>query len=138
MTPTLFGRWQQRLLLLLTVGLLPSLLLAIAQSSWFYLLLLLYIGIFGCLWDVLYQQLQKMRWDNDWPGLFQLGGNIAEGCFLWLLLKVNLLPGLNLLKVAGFWPGIHYGLVSLIMFGAAYSLLPILFPHARYRGRQWL
>jgi hypothetical protein len=138
MTPTLFGRWQQRLLLLPTVGFFLSLPLAISQASWYYLLVLIYIGILGCLWDVLYQQLQRMRWDNDWPGLWQLVGGVVEGLFLLLLLKVNLLPALNLSKLAASWIFIHYLVVSVAMFLAAQAVVPILFPHARYRGRQWL
>ena len=58
MTPTLLGRWQQRLLVLPTIGLLLSLPLAISQLSWYYIIVLFYIGIGGCLWDILYQQLQ--------------------------------------------------------------------------------
>ncbi len=138
MTPTLFGRWQQRLLLLPTVGLLLSLPLAIIQRSWYYLLVLIYIGFFGCLWDLLYQQLQRLRWDNDWPYLWQLAGGISEGLFLLILLKGNLLLGIDLGKLAGGWLFLHYVMVSAAMFVAAQSLLTVFFPHARYRGRQWL
>ncbi len=138
MTPTLLGRWQQRLLVLPTIGLLLSLPLAISQHSWYYIIVLFYIGIGGCLWDTLYQQLQKMRWDNDWPGLLQLAGAIAEGLFLSILLKVNMIVGIKASELNGIMPFIHYAIVSFAMFIAAQSLLPVLFPHARYRGRQWL
>jgi hypothetical protein len=138
MTPTLLGRWQQRLFLLVTVGFVITVPVAIGQRSWLYFLVLLYIGIWGCCWDPLYQQLQKMRWDNDWPGIYQLAGACAEGLWLLLLGKVGLLPGLNLSKLALGWLICYYSLASLAMFAAAYSLVPILFPHARYRGRQWL
>jgi hypothetical protein len=138
MTPTLFGRWQQRWLLLPTIGLVLSLPLAIMQRSWYYLLVLIYMGFFGGLWDLLYQQLQRLRWDNDWPPLWQLAGGISEGLFLLLLLKSNLLVGLDGGKLAGGWLFLHYAIVSSAMFVAAYSLFPVLFPHARYHGRQWL
>ncbi len=137
MTPTLFGRWQQRLILLPTLGLLISLPLAIVQRSWYYILVLIYISISGCLWDTLYQQLQKMRWDNDWPGLLQFTGSIGEGILLMLLIKSNWLPGIDTVALSGNRIFSHYVIVSVAMFLANQSCLPILFPHARYQGHQW-
>ncbi len=138
MTPTLLGRWQQRLLLLPTIGLLVSMPVAISQHSWYYILVLFYIGIAGTLWDILYQQLQKMRWDQDWPGLLQFAGSVGEWLFLGILLKANLLLGIKTGELAGIWPLLHYAIVSVGMFIAAHSLIPVFFPHARYQGRQWL
>jgi hypothetical protein len=137
MTPTLFGRWQQRLVLLPTLGLLISLPLAIVQRSWYYILVLIYIGISGCLWDMLYQQLQKMRWDNDWPGLLQLAGGVGEGILLMLLIQNKWLPGINTIALSSMWLFPHYVIVSVAMFLATQSCLPTLFPHARYQGHQW-
>ncbi len=138
MTPTLLGRWQQRLLVLPTIGLLVSLPLAISQRHWYYIIVLFYIGIGGCLWDVLYQQLQKMRWDNDWPGVLQLAGAVGEGLLLSILLKVNMITGTKASELFGIMPLVHYAIISVAMFVVSQSVLPVLFPHARYRGRQWL
>ncbi|MDE5116507.1 MAG: hypothetical protein O4860_04405, partial [Trichodesmium sp. St2_bin2_1] len=68
MTPTLFGRWQTRLLLLATVGIL----ITIPFSEPIYFSVLAYIAILGLFWDVVYDFLQKFRWDRDWPGVYQL------------------------------------------------------------------
>ncbi|MFO5493650.1 MAG: hypothetical protein ACLBM6_14130, partial [Cuspidothrix sp.] len=69
MTPTLFGRWQTRIFLLATVGMLVSLLfywgyLGIA-SNLVYFWVVFYVGLFGMVWDILYNFLQKYLWDHD-------------------------------------------------------------------------
>jgi hypothetical protein len=141
MTPTLLGRWQMRLFLLPTVGLLVSLPFALglfSPKSFSYLVLLIYMGICGVVSDVIAQQIQKLRWDSDWPGLFQLAGALAEGAVLALFLKANRLPGIdtNFLQIQ--WLLLQYAIASLVMFFAAHSLLRVMFPHSRYHGNQWL
>lgn len=58
MTPTLFGRWQTRLLLLATVGVLVSLPFAVgwigSSANSVYFWILGYVAIFGLGWDMLY------------------------------------------------------------------------------------
>ena len=81
MTPTLFGRWQTRLLLLATVGIL----ITIPFSEPIYFSVLAYIAILGLFWDVVYDFLQKFRWDRDWPGVYQLLAAIWEAIFLLLI-----------------------------------------------------
>jgi hypothetical protein len=141
MTPTLLGRWQMRLFLLPTVGLVASLPFAIGllgPKSWIPLILLLYIGILGFLSDLCAQQLQKLRWDNDWPGLLQLAGAVIEAAILAVVLLTNRLPGVSTKVVPIQWLLLQYVLVSLAMFLATPSLLRVLFPHSRFRGGQWL
>jgi hypothetical protein len=141
MTPTLFGRWQMRLFLLPTVGLLVSLPFALglfSPKSVSYLTLLIYMGVCGVTSDIVTQQFQKLRWDSDWPGLLQLAGALVEGGILALLLKVNRLPGINTDSLPIQWLLLQYSIASLLMFFAAHSLLRVLFPHSRYRGGQWL
>jgi hypothetical protein len=137
MTPTLLGRWQMRLVLLPTVGLLMTLPLAIGFKSWGFFLLLLYISILGGLSDLCAQQFQKLRWDGDWPGLLQLAGAAIEAIALSLLLLVNGLPGLSTKTLPLQWLLLHYALVSFGLFLARPSLLRMLFPHSRFRGGQW-
>jgi hypothetical protein len=141
MTPTLFGRWQMRLFLLPTVGLLVSLPFALglfSPKSPSYLFLLIYMGIFGVLSDLVAHQIQKLRWDSDWPGLLQLAGAIAEGLFLAVVLKINQLPGININSLPIHWLLLQYVVASFAMFIASHSLVRILFPQSRYRGGQWL
>jgi hypothetical protein len=139
MTFTLFGRWQIRVLLLLTIGLLLTTAIAIKSGSVIagqIFLTLLYLGIFGAIWDLLYHQLQRLRWDGDWNGLLQLGGSIWEGIFLVMVIKLGL-PGIDraqfdLLGFIGF-----YTVLCLLNFGVTHSLLRILSPYSRFNGGQW-
>jgi hypothetical protein len=141
MTPTLLGRWQMRLFLLPTIGLVASLPFTIGllgPKSWTPLILLLYIGSLGFLSDLCAQQLQKLRWDSDWPGLLQLAGAVIEATILAVVLLTNRLPGVSTKVVPIQWLLLQYVLVSLAMFLATPSLLKVLFPHSRFRGGQWL
>jgi hypothetical protein len=140
MTPTLLGRWQMRLLLLPTVGILATLPLAmglVGPRAWDYYVFLLYIGLVGAIGDAIAQQLQKLRWDGDWPGILQLGGALGEALVLGGLLWSKQLPGISLRMVPWPWFLAQYALVSLGLFLARPSLVRILFPFSRWRGGQW-
>lgn len=66
MTPTLLGRWQIRLFLLSTTGLVISFLVGrIIGNIRLPLLALCYVLVVGCILDVLYQYIQSLRWDRD-------------------------------------------------------------------------
>ncbi len=144
MTPVLFGRWQTRIFLLATVGILVSLPFALGylgpthgefNSVFFWVVF--YVGLLGLAWDILYNYLQQYMWDHDWPGVFQFFGAIAEGILLGLLIKFVGLP--NIPKTIDLeWFVIHYSLVSLIAFLSAWVLMRLLFPRWRFRGGQWL
>lgn len=136
MTPTLFGRWQTRTLLLLTFG--PFLTLPFVL--FFRLTPLLILGMvlcFGYCWDILYQVIQSGRWDCDWPPAYQLLAGIWEGAFVFL---VSALLGRVFGVFAVPFPVflIHYGLVWIVTFLMSQSLMRIVFPNWRYRGGQWL
>lgn len=143
MTPTLFGRWQTRLFLLATVGFLITLpfylgiirLNLIAGYHPIFFWILGYVAFFGCGWDIVYNYLQKFRWDRDWPGVLQLLSGIWEAVFLVLIVKIVGLPGVpKELPLFGFV--LHYSLVWLSVYIAAQTLMRILFPRWRFRGGQ--
>ncbi|MDB9373727.1 hypothetical protein [Nodularia sphaerocarpa] len=144
MTPTLFGRWQTRLLLLATIGVVVSLPFAMgligpgANSVYFWILG--YVAIFGLIWDVLYNYLQKLRWDRDWPAAYQLVACIWESVFIFCGIKFfGFLPipiPKSELTLGDFL--LHYSLVWLAVFIASQSLMRIIFPRWRFRGGQWL
>lgn len=144
MTPTLFGRWQTRLLLLLTVGLFVSLPFASgligSEPGSVYFWILGYVTIFGLGWDVLYDQIQKYRWDRDWPAVYQLFAGIWE--FIFIACGVKFLgflpipiPKEELLLFLFF---LHYATVWLAVFITSQSIMRILFVRWRFRGGQWL
>ncbi len=140
MTFTLFGRWQIRVLLLATVGMLLTILMAIKSSPAIggqTFLTLLYLSLFGCGWDFCYHQLQRFRWDGDWNGLLQFGGAVWEGIFLVIVIKVIGMPGIdrssfNLAGFSGF-----YTVFSLLNAIVIYTLFRILSPYSRFNGGQW-
>ncbi len=140
MTFTLFGRWQIRVLLLATVGMLLTILIVVRSSPSIAgqtFLTLVYLGLFGLGWDFVYHQLQRFRWDGDWNGLFQLGGAVWEGLFLVMVIKAVGLPGIdraefNIPGFIGFYTS--YCVLNSIV---SHSLLRILSPYSRFNGGQW-
>lgn len=148
MTPTLWGRWQTRFLLLGTVGGLVTLIFGYIFANFVTPLLLLgYVLGVGFGWDILYNYLQMFRWDRDWPPPFQLAAGIGEGVFLWLLVKAtffwqilgwNSLPGLNPAQITVGMFVAHYATVWLTTFLASQGPLRVIFPRWRFRGGEWL
>lgn len=142
MTPTLLGRWQTRIFLLSTIGLLVTWAFA---SGWFgvhasptYFWVLFYVGLLGLGWDILYNFLQQFMWDHDWPGVFQLFAAVAEAVVLALLIKLAVLPQIKLsdFNLAAF--GLHYGAVWVSTYLCSWVVMRLLFPRWRFRGGQWL
>lgn len=104
MTPTLFGRIQTRIVVLLTVGVLVTLLVtpvlpmdtsddlswteALAgsyQITFAALLIVLVAGV--VIWEPIYHLLQQFRWEKDWPTPFGLLTGINEGILAYLVLR---------------------------------------------------
>lgn len=139
MTPTLVGRWQTRLLILATMGVLITGMFTTLYPSDPpppFFLILAYVALFGVGWDALYHVLQQRRWDHDWPAVFQLLAGLWEGLFILMLLTTVGLPGIgNAMPLGGFLG--HYSLVWLGYFITTQSLMRILFPRWRFRGGQW-
>jgi hypothetical protein len=140
MTFTLFGRWQIRVLLLATVGMLLTILMVVKSRESIAgqaFLTLMYLGLFGLGWDAIYHQLQRLRWDGDWNGLLQLGGAVGEGLFLVMVIKAVGLPGIDIARFS--IPGFigFYTSFSLLSSIVTHSILRILSPYSRFNGGQW-
>lgn len=138
MTPTLLGRWQIRIFLLATVGLLISFLVALSFGGNYQvpLLALLYVLLFGLAWDVLYQLITSYRWDRDWPTCYQVAAGVIEGALVWALILTHKLPG-----IAETPPFIvflvQYGAIWLSIFLLTQGPLRIFSMNWRYQGGQW-
>jgi hypothetical protein len=142
MTPTLRGRWQTRVLLLGTVGLVVSFIVGLALGDLLTPLALLgYVLLLGFGWDILYHYLQSWRWDRDWPPAFQLAGAMGEGLLIWGLVQISRVVAANLPGVAETLTTpqfvVHYGTVWFMMFLGTQGPLRVLFPRWRYRGGEW-
>jgi hypothetical protein len=103
MTPTLIGRIQTRIALMLLVALPWTILVTpvlprpsnvfgeraplgdtytVTLTAWLVILVL------GCIvWEPLYHLGQQFRWEKDWPILFGLGTVVNEGILAWLIVR---------------------------------------------------
>ena len=134
MTPTLTGRWQTRLLLLSTVGALITLVFGYLFSNFVTPFALLgYVLLLGLLWDILYNSLQTLRWDRDWPPLFFVAAGIVEGLFLWGLTHFIPLPGVDPDLSFGKF-AVHYGTVFVFILSIMLGPLKTVFLKWRFRG----
>lgn len=134
MTPTLWGRWQTRFFLLSTIGSFVTIFFVAASGNLIPFIFLALVMLLGLGWDVLYNLIQKRRWDHDWPPTLQLAAGIVEGVFLFILIN-TLLPfgGGNPLTFA-----LHYSAIWIATFLASQSFMRLMFPRWRYRGGQWI
>lgn len=140
MTPTLIGRWQTRTLLLGTLGILVTIPFSLNGES-VYFQVLLAIAVLGCLWDIVYNQLQTVRWDHDWPATLQVGAGIWEAFFFYVpfrylisnILKIGWLIDIPFDKFL-----LHYACIWLAVFTASQTLMRIIFPRWRFHGGEWL
>ena len=130
MLPTLNGRIQTRIFLLLVVGGIWTLLLtpmlplgaslgAAYRATFVVLLTVLVLGI-G--WELIYHLLQQFRWEKDWPTLFGLLTAVNEGFVVWLLVRDGSVPGLPFLTT---W---------ILVWLAANGPMRVPFVHWRFRG----
>lgn len=146
MTPILFGRWQTRIFLLATIGLIVSLPFALGiigpnpdgEFHPIFFWVIFWVGALGLLWDILYNYLQQYLWDHDWPGAFQFFACIAEGIVLGLLLKFVGLPFVDRNVFNLGWFIVQYTAVSVIAYFLSWAVMRILFPRWRFRGGKWI
>lgn len=135
MIPTLIGRWQGRLFLFSTVGVLVTAIFgALYDDFQTVFALLAYVLLFGFGWDGIYRLLALWRWDADWPPALVVANGIGEGIFIWLFVKVlNTPPGVaEDIRFTQFLA--HYVTTFAVMFIVVFSLLRILFPRGRFSG----
>jgi hypothetical protein len=141
--PTLNGRIQTRIFLLVVVGGLWTLLispvlpgLAGAERLELYRMtftVLVTTIVLGVGWEFVYHFLQQFRWEKDWPTLFGLVTVVNEGALVWGLLTLGVVPGLPdgvptgafLLLFATTW---------LLVWLAANGPMRVPFVHWRFRG----
>lgn len=144
MTPTLFGRWQTRLVLLWTLGLIATVvymwafdMLQLGPASprfWVLPILLGYAALLGLLCDVLYDYVTQFRWDRDWPLAFHFVAGIVEGALLFALFRLGLLPGAQ--HAAGDWWRflLFYGTIWLLTFLWVAGPMRVVQPRWRFNG----
>lgn len=147
MTPVLVGRLQTRALLIATVGvvwtagitpLLPrpdSASLASAYRMTFESLAT--VLVLGLGWEVLYNHLQQLRWDRDWPSLFVLASLFPEGVLAWLVVHwLGFVPGTLSAASSTYRPmfAAHLGTTWLAMWLVLQGPMRVLAPRWRHSG----
>ena len=134
MTPTLLGRLQTRLAVLVVVGLPWTLLLILAAglpASGALLGWALVTGFGVVLWEPVYHFLQQFRWEKDWPIFLSLVTVLNEAALAWLILThmTSASVGLFVAQVASTW---------LLVWLATIGPMRVVVLRWRYRGgRVW-
>jgi hypothetical protein len=139
--PTLNGRIQTRVFLLVVVGGIWTLLLTpvlpiaaplgTAYRATF--ILLLTIIVLGVLWEFPYHFIQQFRWEKDWPTFFGLITAINEGLLIWVLLRIGAVPGLPVPVSTGVFL-IQFLTTWILVWLVANGPMRVPFIHWRFRG----
>jgi hypothetical protein len=137
MVPTLFGRIQTRIFLLATVGVvITALITPILPHKPSYsitFIVLTAVGIIGIGWELIYHFLMQFRWEKDWPSLFGLITLVPEGLLLYGLLRLKLIPGIDVvLPASTFW--IDFVVVWIAVWLVANGPMRVPFVRWRFRG----
>ena len=141
MLPTLGGRIQTRLVLLVFIGGLVTLIvgpvlpgsapLSVVYRNNF--VILAAVAVLGIGWECVYHLLMQWRWEKDWPTLFGLVTLFPEGLVVWLLLGAGAIPG-----ITGTVPAdtfcIDFLAVWLSVWLVANGPMRVLFIRWRFRG----
>ncbi len=143
MLPTLNGRIQTRIFLLVVVGGLWTLLISpvlpgldgTAQPEIYRMTFTVLVTtiVLGVGWELVYHFLQQFRWEKDWPTFFGLITVLNEGALVWVLLALGAVPGLA--------DGVPFG-AFVLLFTTTWLLVWVFangpmrvpFVHWRFRG----
>lgn len=137
MTPTLIGRLQTRLLLVLVIGLpvifvLGAVLgLGLGRSA----IIGLVLGTLSLAWEFAWHGLQQLRWDRDWPSAFALLAGVPEA-----VVGKLVLGWLAVVPFAAHWSGytVLFATSFVTSWLAQQGPLRVLFPAARFDGGRLL
>ena len=104
MIPTLLGRIQTRIFVLVIIGsivqliftpILPNIHFGASPGESYKLtfIVLAVVIVLGVLWEFVYHALMQFRWEKDWPTLFGLITIVNEGALCWFVLRSGIVPG---------------------------------------------
>ena len=145
MLPTLNGRIQTRVFLLLVVGGIWTLLLTpmlplgapIGTAYRATFVVLLTVLVLGVGWEFVYHLLQQFRWEKDWPTLFGLLTAINEGFVVWLLVHDGSAPGLPFPVSTGVFL-VQFLSTWLLVWLVAIGPMRVVFHRWRFQGGRFL
>ncbi len=140
MLPTLAGRLQTRVFLIVVIGGLWAILIgpllpgdgSVADKYRTLYELLLIVVVLGLVWELVYHGLQQFRWEKDWPTLFALLVGVPEGFAAFGVARLGVLPDVEQVSVAAFVVG--FGTTWLVTWLFVSGPMRILSVHWRFRG----
>ena len=140
MTPTLMGRLQTRLILYIFIALPVTLLYALfldlgevgRLSDPF--VFISAMTLIGFILDPFYIQIQRFRWDNDWPFAFQFFFTILEFLVTLGLMSAGALDGFLVSRIDSMVSASHFFLVFIPSFLALLGGLQIFMIRWRFKG----
>jgi hypothetical protein len=137
----MMGRIQTRLFLVLIVGGIWTLIISPflpgtdgAPLSEVYKVTfkaIIIVAAFGIVWDFIWQGIMWLRWEKDWPFIFQFLQGIPEGITTYGLLKLWL-PGHVAPPMSTFLTLFITTWLVTLAFGNTF--IRVLFPRHRFRG----
>ncbi|CFX47187.1 conserved membrane protein of unknown function [Candidatus Filomicrobium marinum] len=140
MIPTLSGRWQTRILLYVVLGLPITALYASYLGldeigrygdPFVFLTALLLVGL-GL--DYAYIQIQRFRWDNDWPFAFQFFFSIVEFLIVLGLMNIGLLDPFLVDRIPADIATTQFLLIFIPSFFAVLGGIQIFLIRWRFKG----
>ena len=142
MVPTLYGRIQTRIVLLVVVGGIWTLIITpflptgqpLSTSYRTTFLVLLTVLVLGVLWEFVYHGLQQFRWEKDWPTLFGLLTAIPEGLLVWFLFKGGAVWWIDPNELPGPAFVIDFATTWLLVWLVANGPMRVPFIHWRING----
>lgn len=140
MLPTLAGRIQTRIFLIVVVGglwavLISPLLPGPGSTSQKYSTMygiLLIVVVLGVLWEFVYHGIQQFRWEKDWPTLFGLLVGIPEGLVAFYVARTGIVPATEHVTVAAFVVG--FGTTWIVTWLFVNGPMRVFTVHWRFRG----
>lgn len=144
MLPTLAGRIQTRIFVLVVIGglwalVIGPLLPGSGSLSSNYLAMyeiLLIVTVLGVGWEFVYHGLQQFRWEKDWPTLFGLLVGIPEGIAAFFVARTGVLEHADGASVEAFVIG--FGTTWLVTWLFVNGPMRIFTVHWRFRGGRLL
>jgi hypothetical protein len=140
MLPTLNGRIQTRLFLILVIGGLWALVIGpllpgdaeLADKYRAMYGVLVIVAVAGVGWEIVYHGLQQFRWEKDWPTLFGLLVGIPEGVAAYFIARTGVLPWAEDVSVPAFLLG--FGTTWLVTWVFVNGPMRVFTVHWRFRG----
>lgn len=139
MTPTLRGRIETRIIVVLAVGIVWTILLSpiltvisfgpsFVEILGFGFLAVLLTAFFGAvIWEPLYHGLQQFRWEKDWPTGLGLVTGLNEGLLVLIFLAL-----IGSISIFSFF--VHFTTTWLLIWFFLNGPLRVLAPEWRFRG----